>query len=308
MTFEQLKTVIRVQTTQGMEDVYQWCREGNVSVSFLASVSSLNLIQPILASVGWILHVDLAEPGWLTLIHSFILVDPRFLLPGLPNSSLAGWYGTRYESGVSLTWSESVSEGLLHGGRVENAHVQIWSCKNITSCHCSPLGNCMLVNFIELVVVFKTKYCSCCWEWGIEKQEMSVDFVMHWWFERLSDRLIGWSVDWLFDWLVEPLVDWPVGHWLNLSNWLVFLLSDDHGFSLLHWGAKEGHVAVVDMLLSRGARVNQTNMGDDTPLHLAASHGHREIVLKVGLVSAGSDDLISSRIFSLSDLCHLCSM
>jgi hypothetical protein len=29
MTFEQLKTVIRVQTTQGMEDVYAWCREGN---------------------------------------------------------------------------------------------------------------------------------------------------------------------------------------------------------------------------------------------------------------------------------------
>ena len=32
------------------------------------------------------------------------------------------------------------------------------------------------------------------------------------------------------------------------------------------------------MLLSRGARIHTTNMGDDTPLHLAAAHGHREIV------------------------------
>jgi integrin-linked kinase len=33
------------------------------------------------------------------------------------------------------------------------------------------------------------------------------------------------------------------------------------------------------MLLLRGARVNATNRGDDTPLHLAAAHGHRDIVL-----------------------------
>ncbi|GAU99464.1 hypothetical protein RvY_10464 [Ramazzottius varieornatus] len=58
-------------------------------------------------------------------------------------------------------------------------------------------------------------------------------------------------------------------------------IGDDHGFSLLHWACKEGQMNIVDMLLSRGARVNQTNMGDDTPLHLAASHGHREIVLKL---------------------------
>jgi integrin-linked kinase len=35
------------------------------------------------------------------------------------------------------------------------------------------------------------------------------------------------------------------------------------------------------MLISRGARVNATNMGDDTALHLAASHGHRDIVIMV---------------------------
>lgn len=32
------------------------------------------------------------------------------------------------------------------------------------------------------------------------------------------------------------------------------------------------------MLIRRGARINVTNMGDDTPLHLAAAHGHRPIV------------------------------
>jgi integrin-linked kinase len=54
---------------------------------------------------------------------------------------------------------------------------------------------------------------------------------------------------------------------------------DDHAFSLLHWAAKEGHVSIVDMLLARGTRVNATNMGDDTSLHLAASHGHRQVVV-----------------------------
>ncbi|VDL70010.1 unnamed protein product [Nippostrongylus brasiliensis] len=58
-------------------------------------------------------------------------------------------------------------------------------------------------------------------------------------------------------------------------------VGDDHAFSLLHWAAKEGHVSIAEMLLSRGARVNATNMGDDTSLHLAAAHGHRPIVVKL---------------------------
>uniref|UniRef100_A0A3B5L6T2 Scaffold protein ILK n=1 Tax=Xiphophorus couchianus TaxID=32473 RepID=A0A3B5L6T2_9TELE len=58
---------------------------------------------------------------------------------------------------------------------------------------------------------------------------------------------------------------------------------DDHGFSPLHWACREGRSNVVDMLIMRGARINVMNRGDDTPLHLAASHGHRDIVVKVGV-------------------------
>lgn len=53
---------------------------------------------------------------------------------------------------------------------------------------------------------------------------------------------------------------------------------DDHGFSPLHWACFAGRTNIVDMLLNVGARINATNMGDDTALHLAASHGHLECV------------------------------
>ena len=58
---------------------------------------------------------------------------------------------------------------------------------------------------------------------------------------------------------------------------------DDHQFSPLHWAAKGGHTKIVEMLMSRGARVHTTNMGDDTPLHLAAAFGNRDIVLMVNM-------------------------
>lgn len=53
---------------------------------------------------------------------------------------------------------------------------------------------------------------------------------------------------------------------------------DDHGFSPLHWACFAGQTNITDMLLSRGARINATNMGEDTALHLAASHGHLDCV------------------------------
>lgn len=72
---------------------------------------------------------------------------------------------------------------------------------------------------------------------------------------------------------------------MDYEQYLLYL-RDDHGFSPLHWAAKEGHTKLVELLLSRGARVNATNRGDDTPLHLAAAHGHHDIVLMVrGLFS-----------------------
>lgn len=61
--------------------------------------------------------------------------------------------------------------------------------------------------------------------------------------------------------------------------------SDDHGFSPLHWAAKEGHLNLVTLLIQRGVRVNATNMGDDTPLHLATAHGHRDIVTLVMVIT-----------------------
>lgn len=71
--------------------------------------------------------------------------------------------------------------------------------------------------------------------------------------------------------------------WLLLC-WIWSLLPhcrDDHGFSPLHWACREGRSSVVDMLIMRGARINVMNRGDDAPLHLASSHGHRDIVGKV---------------------------
>jgi integrin-linked kinase len=41
------------------------------------------------------------------------------------------------------------------------------------------------------------------------------------------------------------------------------------------------------MFLARGSRVNAVNMGEDTPLHLAAAHGHVDVVML--LIKAKSD-------------------
>lgn len=63
----------------------------------------------------------------------------------------------------------------------------------------------------------------------------------------------------------------------------------------MHWAAKGGHSKIAEMLINRGARVHTTNMGDDTPLHLAAAHGNRDIVNLVRrvIVSGGSGLLFS---------------
>ena len=81
--------------------------------------------------------------------------------------------------------------------------------------------------------------------------------------------------------LSRPAFCYDVSNISVIFTFYVLFLSDDHGFSPMHWASKEGRTNIVDMLIGRGAKINATNMGDDTALHLAAAHGHREIVLKV---------------------------
>ncbi len=57
--------------------------------------------------------------------------------------------------------------------------------------------------------------------------------------------------------------------------------------SPLHIAALEGHRAVVELLLARGAAVNATSKYGDTPLHFAITHGDREVI--TSLYKAGAD-------------------
>jgi ankyrin repeat protein len=58
--------------------------------------------------------------------------------------------------------------------------------------------------------------------------------------------------------------------------------------SLLHLAAAHGHLAIVDLLLSRGLDVNVRDKGDNTyAMHWAAASGHIEIVRR--LADAGGD-------------------
>ena len=59
------------------------------------------------------------------------------------------------------------------------------------------------------------------------------------------------------------------------------LNSDEHGFTPLHWAGTAGYMNLVELLLVKGARMDITNMGGDTPLHSAVQHGHHDVVAKV---------------------------
>jgi ankyrin repeat protein len=58
-------------------------------------------------------------------------------------------------------------------------------------------------------------------------------------------------------------------------------LSDEHGFSLMHWCAWDGHLSLVEMLMRRGAKLNSLNNCNDTPLHCAVQNGHFNVTIYV---------------------------
>ncbi|BET33462.1 ankyrin repeat domain-containing protein [Wolbachia pipientis] len=63
----------------------------------------------------------------------------------------------------------------------------------------------------------------------------------------------------------------------------------------LHLSAQNGHKDVVEFLLSKGAKIDAKNEFEETPLHLAAQNGHKGVVeflfSKGAKVDAQSDDL-----------------
>ena len=53
-------------------------------------------------------------------------------------------------------------------------------------------------------------------------------------------------------------------------------------------------MVLFEMLVARGGRLNAKNHGGDTALHLAAAHGHRDVVSKV---SKSSVNLFYSKLW-----------
>lgn len=62
--------------------------------------------------------------------------------------------------------------------------------------------------------------------------------------------------------------------------------------SPLHIAALEGHRAVVELLLSRGAEVNAVSKYGDTPLHFALTNGNTDII--TALYKSGADVTIEN--------------
>ena len=58
-------------------------------------------------------------------------------------------------------------------------------------------------------------------------------------------------------------------------------ISDQHGFSPLHYACMYGYPKIVDMFLLRCARTDIVNMGGNSLLHMTAQYGKYDILMKV---------------------------
>jgi ankyrin repeat protein len=67
----------------------------------------------------------------------------------------------------------------------------------------------------------------------------------------------------------------------NNFSILNYSLSDDHGFSILHWACWDGQMSIVEMLVNRGAKINSINKCEDTPLHCASQNNHIDVACYV---------------------------
>lgn len=55
-------------------------------------------------------------------------------------------------------------------------------------------------------------------------------------------------------------------------------IKDNHGLTALHWSSAYGQLMSVQLLLEAGARVDFEGPDGETPLLLAASGGHHDVV------------------------------
>lgn len=58
-------------------------------------------------------------------------------------------------------------------------------------------------------------------------------------------------------------------------------ITDQHGFSPLHYACMHGHGSIVELFFLRGAKTDTLNMGGDSLLHVAAQHGKYDVIMKV---------------------------
>jgi len=83
-----------------------------------------------------------------------------------------------------------------------------------------------------------------------------------------------------------------VEKWLKQDARLAHAFSHD-GFTPLHLAAFFGRVPVVELLLSRGAPVNEVSQNPSAlrPLHSAVAHRHPQVALEISraLLAAGAD-------------------